>query len=315
MTEPSLGPAAAPRSRSELSRRIVTAAVLFAVAVPCTIFGGMAFTALIAVVALVAAAEWGALCVGARPRREGQILGVATVLFAILLLWGARRLEVLDSLAVQNPVLYWAVLLAIVGCPAWMVAAARRFAHRTTVVMGVYAVGLASLSLIFLRQMSLEYALLVLCVIWVTDIGAFFVGRRFGGPKLAPRISPKKTWSGAIGGTAAALLLSLGVGLWHAATGARYPGFTVCACDGQPGALGAIVVAVLGVALSICGQMGDLLESWLKRRAGVKDSGRLLPGHGGVLDRIDGLLLSAPLAAFALAELILAFARPFPCDC
>lgn len=331
MTEPSMGLAAheppppnapLPRTRSELTKRIVTAAVLLAVAVPCTIFGGTAFKLLIAVVAIVAAAEWGALCVGAKPRREGQMLGVAAALCAMLVLWSADRTGIGRALLVQGPVVQWAALLGIVAIPVWMTAAARGFAYRRVAFLGPFAVGLASLSLIYLREIALEYALFALIVVWVTDIGAFFVGRAVGGPKLAPRVSPKKTWSGALGGVCLASIVGTGFGLWHLWSGTPHPGFRACVClwdhvDISPAegatAFSVILFAATGIVLSICGQAGDLIESWLKRRAGVKDSGRILPGHGGVLDRIDGLMLSMPLAALILSQLQARFFDPCLC--
>jgi phosphatidate cytidylyltransferase len=109
-----------------------------------------------------------------------------------------------------------------------------------------------------------------LAIVWATDIGAYFTGRYFGGPKLAPSISPAKTWSGLVGGAVAAGV----VGPVVAAQGYNMP----MACF------------VLGAPLGLLAQGGDLFESWLKRQAGVKDSGSLIPGHGGVLDRLDGVV-------------------------
>jgi phosphatidate cytidylyltransferase len=116
-------------------------------------------------------------------------------------------------------------------------------------------------------------------VVWATDIGAFFAGRRFGGLKLAPTISPSKTWSGLFGGMIAAGLIGAGLGVML-----ELP----------------LITAWLGVPLAVVAQMGDLFESALKRRAGVKDSGHILPGHGGVLDRLDGLVPVAVLVAVLL---------------
>ncbi len=113
--------------------------------------------------------------------------------------------------------------------------------------------------------------LFVVVVVWASDIGAYLAGRLIGGRRLAPRISPGKTWSGAAGGLLAAILVGAGAG--------RLPGGAVAA------------------ALAVVGQLGDLAESAAKRRAGVKDSGALIPGHGGLLDRLDGLLAAGPVAA------------------
>ena len=125
--------------------------------------------------------------------------------------------------------------------------------------------------------------LFLLVVVWSSDIGAYLAGRVIGGPKLAPRISPGKTWSGALGGLVAAMLVGLLVSRHFA-----------------PGPV-AHVLLVAGV-LSVASMLGDLLESACKRHYGVKDSSRLIPGHGGVFDRLDGVLAAAPVAvAVALA--------------
>lgn len=123
-------------------------------------------------------------------------------------------------------------------------------------------------SLIYLEQIGWLPLIWLACVIGATDIGAFFAGRAFGKHKIWPRISPNKTWEGAAGGFAFAAL--------------------VCGWFGQP--------ALLGVLIGIVAQMGDFAESAVKRKFGVKDSGNLLPGHGGILDRVDGYLFAAPLA-------------------
>jgi phosphatidate cytidylyltransferase len=121
--------------------------------------------------------------------------------------------------------------------------------------------------------------LFLLLIVWAGDIGAYLVGRWVGGPRLAPRISPGKTWSGAIGGLAAAVAVGLIAAhlLWQPTT--VWPA--------------AAIASVLGVVA----QAGDLLESFVKRRLAVKDSGHLIPGHGGLFDRLDGVLAAAPAAA------------------
>ncbi|MBD3746879.1 MAG: phosphatidate cytidylyltransferase [Sphingopyxis terrae] len=134
----------------------------------------------------------------------------------------------------------------------------------------------------YIRQnLGMTAALWVFGMVWATDIGAYFAGRAFGGARLAPTISPSKTWSGLVGGMIAALIASatigdrgqiIGVPLW------------------------------IGLFMGLLAQLGDLGESWMKRRAGVKDSGKLIPGHGGIFDRVDGLLpVALILGAFAIA--------------
>lgn len=124
--------------------------------------------------------------------------------------------------------------------------------------------------------------LFLLAIVWASDIGAYLAGRLIGGPKLAPAISPGKTWSGAAGGLASAMVVGVLVARAMAQEGSAVA---------MPGTL--LVAAMLSVA----SQLGDLLESALKRYYGVKDSSRLIPGHGGVFDRLDGVLAAAPLAA------------------
>ena len=134
----------------------------------------------------------------------------------------------------------------------------------------------------FIRdRLGMTAALWVFGMVWATDIGAYFAGRAFGGTRLAPSISPSKTWSGLIGGMIAALIASATIGDRADIVG---------------------VPLWIGLFMGLLAQLGDLGESWMKRRAGVKDSGKLIPGHGGVFDRVDGLLpvalLLGALAAF-----------------
>jgi phosphatidate cytidylyltransferase len=202
----------------------------------------------------------------------------------------ARTLSALVAAPAGLAVLWWGgyawdalILLIAVGlslewrglCHAWGLSRLR------TAALGMAYFAPACLALVWLRADTVTgrgNVLFLVLVVWASDIGAYLSGRLFGGPKLAPRISPGKTWSGALGGLASVVLVGLiaaqivpGGSLWRAG----------------------LVAACLGVAA----QSGDLLESALKRRAGVKDSGRLMPGHGGLLDRLDGMLFAAPLAA------------------
>ena len=142
-------------------------------------------------------------------------------------------------------------------------------------ILGVYIAG-ACVSAIWLRQLpnGLWYVLLLLIVVVATDVGAYLTGRSLGGPKLAPAISPSKTWSGSAGG----LVFSMAcVGLFTELLGGL-----------------SLPFVALAALLSVFAQAGDLFESWLKRRAGVKDSGNSIPGHGGFFDRLDGYLAALP---------------------
>jgi phosphatidate cytidylyltransferase len=154
---------------------------------------------------------------------------------------------------------------------------------------GLAYVGLATAFLVFLREFAEIYILLgIIGVVIATDTGAYFAGRTFGGPKIAPAISPSKTWSGLFGGMAMAALF---IGI----EGHYTEGFKLW----QP---------LAGAALAVVAQMGDFFESWMKRRAGVKDSGNLIPGHGGLFDRADGLI--AVLCVTAIVVVVLQMTGP-----
>jgi phosphatidate cytidylyltransferase len=143
----------------------------------------------------------------------------------------------------------------------------------------IYA-AIPAVSLLYVMQVGGSRSIFwLLAVVWATDIGAYAFGRMIGGPKLAPSVSPNKTWSGAVGGLVSAVLISAGLLAWGYGQG-----------------LSASLL-ILAAGLSVVSQAGDLFESALKRRYQVKDSGAIIPGHGGVMDRFDGLWAAAPLAA------------------
>lgn len=150
---------------------------------------------------------------------------------------------------------------------------------------GVFYVSIPCASLIWLRNVviaaderaGMHVVLYIILVVVATDIGAFFAGRRIGGPKLAPTISPNKTWAGLGGGVITAAVVG---GLCYSFT--PYPPSVIACMD-------------LAALLALVAQGGDLFESWLKRRVGIKDSGTLIPGHGGLLDRVDGMVFTLPV--------------------
>ena len=148
-------------------------------------------------------------------------------------------------------------------------------------IIGVLYISLPMLALVWLRALpedGLALTLWLFFVVWTADVAAYFVGRAVGGPRLAPSVSPGKTWSGFCGGVAGAILM----------------GALVTAVNGP---FRLVMALFLAAGMAIVAQIGDLTESALKRGAGVKDSGALIPGHGGLFDRIDGLLFAAPVLA------------------
>ncbi len=158
------------------------------------------------------------------------------------------------------------------------------------IVGGVGYIGFAIAALMVARRIGIPHVILPVLITILTDTGAYFTGRTLGGPKIAPAISPSKTWSGLLGGMVAA---GLGGAWWNGQF--AYHG------DWTPGRVAGGLA--LGAALAVVAQAGDFLESGMKRRAGVKDSGSILPGHGGVLDRIDGLLAVVFVSGLAWAVL------------
>jgi phosphatidate cytidylyltransferase len=169
----------------------------------------------------------------------------------------------------------WLLLFFALG-----VVVARPSRQRLWGAAGFLYAGAALMASVLVRFDQIEglvALILVLLVVWATDIGGYFVGRGIGGPRLWPRVSPSKTWAGAIGGFVASLVVAAG----FAASGL-----------GRAGPL-----LLLGACLSIASQLGDLLESAIKRHFGVKDSSHIIPGHGGLMDRLDGYVAAIVMAA------------------
>lgn len=255
------------RKHSNLVTRILAALVLAPVVLAAIYFGGWIFAIALAAVGFVGLHEWMSL-IGIKPRDRLQIAGHLC-------------LAVVVAMVIQVGLAEAMILLGVWTAAVLAMAMAAGHRHFLLVGLGIPYVGVPLALMIWLRQQPESgYGLIMLLflVVWATDIGGYFAGRAIGGPKLAPRISPKKTWAGLAGAAGAA-----------AATGA-----VVAVAFGSPSLVPA---AVLGCLLAVVAQMGDLMESALKRHFDAKDSGALIPGHGGVLDRIDGLLTAAPAMA------------------
>ncbi|MBX3582635.1 MAG: phosphatidate cytidylyltransferase [Rhizobiaceae bacterium] len=247
---------------SNLQLRIISAVVLAVVVLAVTYLGGAAFRVLAAAIAAAMFYEWCVISRGVTAVRDQMLaaLLLAVVLAGIIL--GYPALPILAIIAISTVVVF--VVCRIAGQDAWVPA-------------GLAYTGLSGFSLAFLRgddQAGLVAILFLFAVVWATDIAAYFVGRSVGGPKLAPAISPGKTQSGAVGGIAGGVLAGLAVAI-------------------VAGLQSYALLAFVALVLSVVSQAGDLFESWVKRRHGVKDSGNLIPGHGGVMDRADGLVVAA----------------------
>jgi len=274
-----------------LRTRVLTALALLAVIVPVAWSGSVVAVGLVALIATVAAGwEW------------SRLLGLDRLSLPIgLLVLGGRYVGMLTSGAMPPMASQLELIVLLVAAAFWLLQAPPAVirAHvpdwLTGRIVATVAGAVVLLAFLFavvaLYQRGPMTLMSALVIVWLSDISAYFCGRRFGRHKLAPAVSPGKTWEGAIG--AAVIVTGLALAWAVVATGADW--LTSVARGTSVAALLVAVVAV--VALGI---IGDLFESLLKRRAGIKDSSALLPGHGGVLDRIDALLPVLPVAELLL---------------
>jgi phosphatidate cytidylyltransferase len=253
-----------PTGRSNLALRVASSVVLAPLAVVAAYIGGVVFLLFWTAAALIVLWEWDALVCA---HDKNPVLTIGSV--AIV---GACVLAALDRAG-------FAILFLALGMMGVATLASR--IRRAWCAAGVTYAGAILIAPVLLRHdAALGFAgmLFLFAVVWCTDIVAYFVGRAFGGPKLMPRVSPNKTWSGALGGTVAAIAGGIAV--------AHFAG------------IGNIVaIGALALVLSIVSQAGDLFESALKRRFDVKDASNLLPGHGGLMDRLDGFVTAVAAAA------------------
>ncbi len=251
-------PLAAPSHN--LALRIASATVMAPAAIFVAWLGDWPFAVFWGIAAIAVLWEWTHLVVG--PRYPLMLAtGASAIAVAALIGWRHRPIA--------------AVLLVGLGALAATIFAPR--GRRFWVTAGIGYAGCMMLAPMLLRAdtaYGLSAMLLLFAIVWSTDVFAYLAGRAIGGPKLAPRISPKKTWSGAIAGTVGAILVAVVV--------ANFLG---------PFDKGTF--AIIALLLSIMAQLGDLFESWVKRQFGAKDAGHLIPGHGGAMDRLDGFWAAA----------------------
>jgi len=256
-------PSIVARPGAELALRVGSALVLAPLAIGLAYVGGWPFALFWGVAAMGVLWEWTSL-VAAGDRRSVLMAGAAS--FAL-----ALALAGTDHLVAAIIVLAMGAIAAAAFAPA---------ERRIWVASGIPYAGALGVAPIVLRsdgELGFLAIMFLFATVWATDIVAYFVGRALGGPKLMPQVSPKKTWSGALAGTGAAILAAIAL--------ARFAGLT-----------GLVPIAIVAFLLSAAAQIGDLFESALKRRFGVKDSGHLIPGHGGLMDRLDGFVAAAFLA-------------------
>lgn len=250
--------------RNELSLRVTSGLVLALLAIGTVVLGGWPFAVFWSLAAIGVLWEWTTLIVGGE-RRSVLMTGVASLVLAL-------------GLMISSHLLAAVIVLAMGTLGAAVLAPSER---RIWAAGGIPYAGALAMAPILLRS-DVGYGSLALiflfAVVWATDIAAYFVGRAVGGPKLMPRVSPNKTWSGAIGGTLAAIAAAFVVAHEAALTSL-------------------FAIATIAVVLSALAQAGDLFESFLKRRFGAKDSGHLIPGHGGLMDRLDGFFTASVAAA------------------
>jgi phosphatidate cytidylyltransferase len=250
---------------SDLKRRVPSAIAMILLALGATWYGSFPFLLFWAVAALIVWYEW-AVIVRIRHKTTVLALGFFTIAIAAVLV------------SIHFPVAAFGAIAA--GAVLAIVLAGDDDATRLWSGAGLIYAGLAFLPVILLRedvQFGFQAVLWLYAVVWLTDIAAYFAGRFIGGPKLAPAISPKKTWSGAIGGTLFGVIGGIGVAAYAS------------------GRIALMHIAV-ALAVSVFSQAGDIFESFVKRKFGKKDSSGILPGHGGVMDRIDGFIAGAALA-------------------
>jgi len=259
-----------------LKSRLITALILGGVFLGALFFlPNLAWALFLLAFILVGAWEWGGLVGYQRGGKVAFLISVAV--FAALLLPGMPGMMVwstrISALLLLSATLFWAVLMPLWLAHGWRIAGG----HSRPLVVGWLLLLPPWVALVNLRHIGPQVVLAVMLTVTLADSAAYLFGKCFGKHKLAPQISPGKTWEGLLGALAAVLLVASVLCVWLGWNPWLIVGF--------------LVIAVLSV-------MGDLFESLAKRQAGMKDSGSILPGHGGVLDRVDGLISTLPLVAF-----------------
>jgi phosphatidate cytidylyltransferase len=259
--------------------RAVAGVIMVALASVVITLGGWYFAAVLMIVLVLMALEWARLTMAESRRRYAVAAVVLLPLLVMVLVQYAVVAAPSANLALLSGALGALLLLVTV----LLIRRTGGWPQRRWAIVGIVYLGVPAVAFLALRDLpeGMELVFWLVLVVVATDVMAYLTGRTLGGPKLAPRISPGKTWSGLAGGVAGAMLV----------------GAAASALVGWSGLQG----AVFGGILALVAQSGDLFESSIKRRAGVKDSGHLIPGHGGLLDRFDGYLFAVPALAMLVA--------------
>ncbi len=258
--------------KSNLFLRVVSALVLAPVVLAAIFYGNPAYDVLMAVLGALMAWEWEKMIHG-----KESYVAVSLTLMATMVVF----------LTTTNPV------LALLVIAAFAVFLYIKTGRKLLLSFGAFYIGLPLLSMMYIAYFSdsgsgdlnysYMYVLWLLFVVWATDIGGYVVGKSVGGPKLAPKISPKKTWSGLLGGMVFSAAITYG--------------FVITMNHYYQSALAMKFLVISSVLLAFISQVGDIFESRIKRYLDIKDSSNLIPGHGGIFDRVDGLLFAAPVVA------------------
>jgi phosphatidate cytidylyltransferase len=278
---------------SMLAQRVTTAIVLLALLVPA-LFAAQAWPFNLLTLVLLGAAGWEWSRLNQAGTAQSLAMGAALAAACALALWAGWSVQ-------APPAVWWlAALVWLLGGMLALLTGPKAWPHLSRParwVLGLAALWAAWLAMSHARHLGINFILSVFCLVWAADIAAYFAGRRFGKRKLAPTISPGKSWEGVYGGLVGVFVLALA---WRALE--MQVATDSLSLYGQLltrlGLLGGLLALAFLAGMSV---VGDLVESLVKRAAGAKDSSRLLPGHGGVLDRVDALLPVFPLALALLS--------------
>lgn len=267
------------RLPADLGKRAIAGLVMAAMAAVVIFLGGWYFAAVMMVVLILMAWEWARLTMS-DSRRRYAVVGVVLL---PLLLMGLLQHWVTAAPTATQALVAGGIGAALLLVSMLLIRRVGDWHQRLWAVVGIVYLGVPAVAFLALRDLphGMQLVFWLVIVVVATDVFAYLTGRSLGGPKLAPRISPGKTWSGLAGGVTGAVVLgaaAAGLGGW-----------------------GWLQGELFAAILALVAQSGDLFESFIKRRAGVKDSGRLIPGHGGMLDRLDGYLFAVPTLAMLVA--------------